>query len=139
LGLSSFIYQSAAVGALRYKSSPLVPRGCGLSTSIPQLFILRNIIKQLHKAIAQLFRQYLLHTLSGHRKRYIGKFYKTGGVSELGSIEGFIILSIIGIGKSTPVSMASPALRIGKNDKALLLASEQAYSIASLSCWFIKR
>ena len=33
-GLSSFVFQPAVVAAIRYKSPPFVPHGCGLSAAI---------------------------------------------------------------------------------------------------------
>src|ERR1035437_9372171 len=55
------------------------------------------------------------------------------GVFDIGLIVGSFILIKSGIGKSTPTNNASPSPKIGRNDKALLLADEAAFSIAFLS------
>lgn len=56
-----------------------------------------------------------------------------GGVLELGSTCGKSTFSITGIGKSTPISITSPAPNTGKYANVDLLAVEQALSTASLS------
>ena len=55
------------------------------------------------------------------------------GVCELGSVCGKSTFSITGIGKSTPISIASPAPNTGKYANVDLFAAEQALSTASLS------
>jgi len=55
------------------------------------------------------------------------------GVLELGSIIGKSTFNMTGIGKSTPINIASPEPKIGKNANVSLLAEEQALAIASLS------
>ena len=52
---------------------------------------------------------------------------------ELGSTCGKSTFSITGIGKSTPISITSPAPNTGKYANVDLLAVEQALSTASLS------
>ena len=55
------------------------------------------------------------------------------GVLESGSIVGLSNFIMIGIGKSTPVKIASPSPRIGKKSNVFLLAVLQALLTASLS------
>ena len=54
-------------------------------------------------------------------------------VSESGEISGLWIFKMTGIGKSKSIRIASPAPRMGKNSKEVLLAVEMAFAIASLS------
>ena len=55
------------------------------------------------------------------------------GVSNFGVIVGISTLTDIGIGKSTPIIIASPDPKDGKKERVSLLAVEQALAIASLS------
>ena len=61
------------------------------------------------------------------------------GVCELGSVCGKLTFSITGIGKSTPISIASPAPNTGKYANVDLFAAEQALSTASLSLSLLSR
>ena len=54
------------------------------------------------------------------------------GVSESGGISGLWIFKMTGIGKSKPI-IASPAPRMGKKSKEVLLAVELAFAIVFLS------
>ncbi|ULT42582.1 hypothetical protein KRR40_02995 [Niabella defluvii] len=54
-------------------------------------------------------------------------------MSNFGVIVGKSTLTDIGIGKSTPITMASPDPKDGRNESVSLLAVEQALAIASLS------
>jgi hypothetical protein len=54
-------------------------------------------------------------------------------VDESGSIFGLSTFIITGIGKSTPIRIASPAPRTGKKSNELLFAEELAFAIDSLS------
>ncbi|MNV80507.1 hypothetical protein D3C71_1741160 [compost metagenome] len=63
----------------------------------------------------------------------MSRFSLNNGVSELGDLNGKSTFSITGIGKSTPISIASPDPNTGKNANVSLLAEEHALAIASLS------
>lgn len=55
------------------------------------------------------------------------------GVAESGLSSGSLILTVIGIRKSTPIRIASPSQRAGKNEIIPLLADKQACEVDSLS------
>ena len=49
------------------------------------------------------------------------------GVSEFGSFFGLLIFKFIGIGKSTPIKIASPSLKDGKKDKTYFVHCASGY------------
>jgi len=67
------------------------------------------------------------------RHYFVSSFIVNFGVPEFGSFSGKSNFIIIGMGKSTPVSTASPSPSTGRKSNVFLLAVLQALLIAYLS------